>query len=136
MGNQDDQGAFQFPGLVQHSQTQNCVGSQCQQNNQNLPVFAFGKWKRSAEEGDKRRNLTIRKIPSRSGSEDAGARNKRSAPGGGRRKYTRRVVRTEEIPRHEDHQDQDTLSSLPALLTSDQFLDKVISFRYLDDDTY
>ena len=134
--NHNVQGALGSPGLIQHTQTQNCVGSQCQQNNQNLPAFAFGRRKRSAEDGDKRRNFTVRKIPNGSESQDGGVREKGSAPGG-RRKYTRRVVRVEEIPRYqEDHQQEVTLSSLPALLTSDQFLDKVISFRYLDRDTY
>ena len=135
--------------LLMTSQTQNCLGSQCQQNNQNIPagLAAFGRKKRSTEEGvegeegeedtnvsvDKRRNLTIRKIS----SEDVEERKKRSAPGGGRRRYTRRVVRTEAMPsHHEDNQDIQSQSGITNLLTSDSFLDRVISFRYLDDDTH
>ena len=125
--------------LLVTSQTQNCLGSQCQQTNQ-----AFGRKRRATgEEGeaveDKRRNLTIRKIS----SEEDGGRKKRSAPGssgaGGRerRKYTRRVVRTEPRPSYqEDHQVLESQSDIPSLLTSDSFLDKVVSFRYLDDDTH
>ena len=124
-------GASAYGGGLGGHHTQNCVGSQCQQNNQNLPVFAFGRRKRSAR--DKRRNLTVRKIPTLSGGQDdAGGRHKRSAPGGGRRKYTRRVVRTEVQRYQEDDQNEDIIS-LPSLLSSDQFLDKVINFRYLDD---
>merc|ERR1719219_2806916 len=90
--------------LLMTSQTQNCLGSQCQQTNQNIlaGLAAFGRKKRSTEgEGEtpgsveKRRNLTIRKIS----SDDVEERKKRSAPApgaaGARRKYTRRVVRTE-----------------------------------------
>ena len=145
LGSQCQQNNQNVAGLggahVGHGQTQNCVGSQCQQNNQNLPVFAFGRRKRSAGEGetrlasvsgDKRKNLTVRKIPTLSGGrDDAGGRHKRSAPGGGRRKYTRRVVRTEVQRYQEDDQNEDIIS-LPSLLSSDQFLDKVINFRYLD----
>ena len=79
---------------------------------------------------DKRRNLTIRKIS----GEEVEERSKRSAPGGARRKYTRRVVRTQAMPSsREEHQSQ---SDITNLLTSEAFLDKVVSFRYLDDDTH
>ena len=137
--------------LLMTSQTQNCLGSQCQQTNQNVPAgLAFGRKKRATgeeeEEGatnvpvDKRRNLTVRKISS---EDEEGERKKRSSPGssgglgGERRKYTRRVVRTEARPSHQEaDQDLQSQSDITNLLTSDAFLDKVISFRYLDDDTH
>merc|ERR1712050_372786 len=85
---------------------------------------------------DKRRNLTIRKIS----GEEVEERSKRFAPGGARRKYTRRVVRMEAMPSsHEEHQgiqDIQSQSDITNLLTSEAFLDKVVSFRYLDDDTH
>ena len=128
------------PALVLTSQAQNCLGSQCQQTNQN----ALGRKKRSTEGDinvsvDKRRNLTIRKISNEEGEE----RKKRSAAassrgfGGMRRKYTRRVVRTEPILSYEEgNGDVDSQSDFVNRLTSESFLNKVVSFRYLDDDTH
>jgi len=128
------------PALVLTSQAQNCLGSQCQQTNQN----ALGRKKRSTEGDinvsvDKRRNLTIRKISSEEGEE----RKKRSAAassrgfGGMRRKYTRRVVRTEPILSYEEgNGDVESQSDFVNRLTSESFLNKVVSFRYLDDDTH